>query len=137
MSVEDGRGRPSPAREGALIMKASAETQATTLNGSGKENAASSDAHPANEAAAAKNKAAAKPKVASPAKPRKAARRPPQASRSPNPDKLVCRYCGSDDLAPSFKKRRDARCRACFKQRYSSRVQQKKSTPARKAKTAK
>jgi hypothetical protein len=27
-------------------------------------------------------------------------------------DKLVCRYCGSDDLAPSFQKRRDARCRA-------------------------
>jgi hypothetical protein len=35
-------------------------------------------------------------------------------------EKLVCRYCGSDDLAPSFKKRRDARCRACFKKRYSS-----------------
>ena len=34
--------------------------------------------------------------------------------------KLVCRYCGSDDLAPSFKKRRDARCRACFKKRYGS-----------------
>jgi hypothetical protein len=30
-------------------------------------------------------------------------------------EKLLCRYCGSDDLAPSFKKRRDARCRACFK----------------------
>lgn len=35
-------------------------------------------------------------------------------------EKLVCRYCGSGDLAPSFKKRRDARCRACFKKRYSS-----------------
>jgi hypothetical protein len=33
-------------------------------------------------------------------------------------EKLVCRYCGSDDLAPSFVKRRDTRCRACFKQRY-------------------
>jgi hypothetical protein len=31
--------------------------------------------------------------------------------------KLVCRYCGSDDLAPSFIKRRNARCRACFKKR--------------------
>jgi len=29
-------------------------------------------------------------------------------------DKLVCRYCGSDDLAPSFIKRRDRRCRKCF-----------------------
>jgi hypothetical protein len=26
-------------------------------------------------------------------------------------NKLVCRYCGSDDLAPSFIKRRDRRCR--------------------------
>src|SRR5277367_2776096 len=29
-------------------------------------------------------------------------------------DKLFCRYCGSDDLAPSFIKRRDRRCRKCF-----------------------
>ena len=29
-------------------------------------------------------------------------------------NKLVCRYCGSDDLAPSFIKRRDRRCRKCF-----------------------
>jgi len=35
-------------------------------------------------------------------------------------EKLVCRYCGSDDLSPSFKSRRDARCRGCFKKRYAS-----------------
>jgi len=35
-------------------------------------------------------------------------------------DKLVCRYCGSNDLAPSFIKRRDRRCRKCFSQRYGS-----------------
>lgn len=35
-------------------------------------------------------------------------------------DKLVCRYCGSDDLAPSFIKRRDGRCRKCFSKRYGS-----------------
>jgi hypothetical protein len=35
-------------------------------------------------------------------------------------DKLVCRYCGSDDLAPSFIKRRDRRCRKCFSKRYGS-----------------
>ena len=35
-------------------------------------------------------------------------------------DKLVCRYCGSDDLAPSFIKRRDRRCRNCFRKRYGS-----------------
>jgi hypothetical protein len=35
-------------------------------------------------------------------------------------DKLACRYCGSDDLAPSFIKRRDRRCRKCFRKRYGS-----------------
>jgi hypothetical protein len=49
----------------------------------------------------------------------KAARRASRPSKSES-GALVCRYCGSDDLAPSFKKRRDARCRACFKKRYSS-----------------
>jgi hypothetical protein len=45
-----------------------------------------------------------------------------RASRSSNSETgvLVCRYCGNDDLAASFKKRRDARCRACFKKRYGS-----------------
>ena len=35
-------------------------------------------------------------------------------------NKLVCRYCGSADLAPSFIKRRDRRCRMCFSKRYGS-----------------
>jgi hypothetical protein len=52
-------------------------------------------------------------------------------------EKLVCRYCGSDDLAPSFIKRRDARCRACFKKRYGSTVRSKQAALARKAKAAK
>jgi hypothetical protein len=34
--------------------------------------------------------------------------------------RLVCRYCGSADLAPSFIKRRDRRCRKCFSGRYGS-----------------
>ena len=43
-------------------------------------------------------------------KTRKAGRRPLPSSRAAsNSEKLVCRYCGSDDLAPSFKKGRDAR----------------------------
>jgi hypothetical protein len=46
-------------------------------------------------------------------------------------DKLVCRYCGSDDLAPSFIKRRDRRCRKCFSKRYGS------AAVARKAKVKK
>ena len=46
-------------------------------------------------------------------------------------NKLVCRYCGSADLAPSFIKRRDRRCRECFSKRYRS------GTHARKAKVKK
>jgi hypothetical protein len=61
---------------------------------------------------------AAKPKVKKIAKPARSSR--------PRTAKLVCRYCGSDDLAPSFKKRRDARCRTCFKKRYRSNSQRKK-----------
>jgi len=42
-------------------------------------------------------------------------------------EKLVCRYCGSNDLAPSFIKRRDRRCRKCFSKRYGSAVSTKKA----------
>jgi hypothetical protein len=49
----------------------------------------------------------------------------------PKSGKLVCRYCGSDDLAPSFIKRRDRRCRKCFSKRYGS------AGRARKAKVKK
>jgi hypothetical protein len=45
--------------------------------------------------------------------------------------KLICRYCGSDDLAPSFIKRRDRRCRKCLSKRYGS------AALARKAKVKK
>jgi hypothetical protein len=47
--------------------------------------------------------------------------------RKPKGGKLVCRYCGSDDLAPSFIKRRDRRCRKCFSKRYGSAARAKKS----------
>ncbi len=43
------------------------------------------------------------------------------------PEKLVCRYCGSDDLAPSFIKRRDRRCRKCFSKRYRSAAKAQKA----------
>jgi hypothetical protein len=43
-----------------------------------------------------------------------------KAIRSSKSEKLVCRYCGSGDLAPSFIKRRDRRCRKCFSKRYGS-----------------
>jgi hypothetical protein len=42
-------------------------------------------------------------------------------------EKLVCRYCGSDDLAPSFIKRRDRRCRKCFSKRYGSAARTRKA----------
>src|ERR1700722_10549555 len=41
-------------------------------------------------------------------------------------NKLVCRYCGSDDLAPSFIKRQDRRCRKCFSKRYGSAARARK-----------
>ncbi len=49
-----------------------------------------------------------------------------KAGRKPKVEKLVCRYCGSDDLAPIFIKRRDRRCRKCFSNRYGSAAQTKK-----------
>ena len=75
------------------------------------------------------------PKVAVVTKAGKAARRPPRSGpATAETKKLVCRYCGSDDLAPSFLKRRDARCRACFKQRYGAAARGTKATHTRQAK---
>ena len=53
--------------------------------------------------------------------------RPSRKELESKSDKLVCRYCGSDDLAPSFIKRRDRRCRKCFSKRYGSRARAKKA----------
>jgi hypothetical protein len=50
-----------------------------------------------------------------------------KAIRSSTSGKLVCRYCGNDDLAPSFIKRRDRRCRKCFSKRYGSAATTKKA----------
>ena len=77
----------------------------------------------------------ARPKAARAATTAKASPRSSRARSSA--EKLVCRYCGSDDLSPSFKKRRDARCRACFKQRYGSAPRDKKTAATRKTKAAK
>ena len=58
----------------------------------------------------------------------KSARAPLQkAGRKPKAEKLVCRYCGSADLAPSFIKRRDRWCRKCFSKRYGSAARAKKT----------
>jgi hypothetical protein len=50
-----------------------------------------------------------------------------KAIRKSKSEKLVCRYCGSDDLAPSFIKRRDLRCRKCFSKRYGSAARSRKT----------
>jgi hypothetical protein len=63
---------------------------------------------------------AAKQTVKVPVQSGKSARRASRKRSSAGSSKLVCRYCGSAELAPSFIKRRDARCRACFKARYGS-----------------
>jgi hypothetical protein len=60
--------------------------------------------------------------------PKRAVRNKAESARPPRKEtkskskleKLVCRYCGSDDLAPSFIKRRDRRCRKCFSKRYGA-----------------
>jgi hypothetical protein len=66
---------------------------------------------------------------------KKAARKKAETARplrkemgsKPKSEKLVCRYCGSDDLAPSFIKRRDRRCRSCFSKRYGSTARVRKA----------
>jgi hypothetical protein len=50
-----------------------------------------------------------------------------KTERRPKAEKLVCRYCGGDDLAPSFIQRRDRRCRKCFSKRYGSTARAKKT----------
>ena len=77
----------------------------------------------------------AEPKAAPTSQTRKA--RPHASRTAAKAEKLVCRYCGGADLAPSFKKRRDARCRACFKKRYGSGARDKQAARIRKAKAAK
>jgi hypothetical protein len=58
-------------------------------------------------------------------------------SKTISDPKLVCRYCGSDDLSPSFIKRHDARCRACFKKRYGSSARIGKAKTGKAAKASK
>ena len=46
--------------------------------------------------------------------------------RRSSAEPLICRYCGSADLAPSFVKRGDPRCRKCFSKRYGSAARARK-----------
>jgi hypothetical protein len=109
--------------------------RATLANGSGHEiptgrspSAADQD-HQMDAARSASKKAVWK--KAAPKKVKAARPLRKEMGRKSKSDKLVCRYCGSDDLAPSFIKRRDRRCRRCFSKRYVS------AARARKAKVKK
>jgi hypothetical protein len=85
-----------------------------------------------------KQSARIKPKLARATKTIKTPERPARSSRAASSsENLICRYCGSDDLASSFRKRCDARCRACFKERYGSAPRNKKTARNRKTKATK
>ena len=112
-----------------------------TKQAEGKSSSRSSDPRlqRADGSAPAKNRiGAAEPKSASGSTTKEAAR-PSRRSARPTSkaERLVCRYCGSDDLAPSFKKRGDARCRACFKKRYGSTAKNKRTPQTGKVKATK
>ncbi len=107
---------------------------AKLANGSGHESPIGRSPSPSEQEQKDAARPAGKKAVPKKAAPRKARSARPfrkeMGSKSKS-DKLVCRYCGSDDLAPSFIKRRDRRCRNCFSKRYGS------AAPAKKAKVKK
>jgi hypothetical protein len=124
-----------------VTVKTDIQTAAPSLNGSRRPRAADPAPRPLNHSPVPpKAKGVSTLKATAGAKAKQAAQRPSRAARAASkPEKLVCRYCGSDDLAPSFIKRRDARCRGCFKQRYGSsgRGMTRKAAGAQKSKAAK
>jgi len=125
MCVHDGRGHQTSAREGDFHLNTEPNSAPeVSVRRSGKS-----------VAPTRKKAVGAAPKAARPAK---APSDSPRSSLSKSStEKLVCRYCGSDDLAPSFVKRRDARCRACFKKRYASARQDRKTAKTGRTKAAK
>ena len=91
------------------------------INGSGNEVLAKRSAPaPKSGQASAVRSEAKKVDTKSTGKKAKTERPQSKAVKKSKSEKLVCRYCGSEDLAPSFIKRRDRRCRKCFSKRYGS-----------------
>jgi hypothetical protein len=86
---------------------------------------ASPQSNQTSTARSAGNKAARK--KAAPKKAKRALPLRKKIDRESKSNRLVCRYCGSEDLAPSFIKRRDRRCRKCFSKRYGSAARAKKA----------
>jgi hypothetical protein len=99
-------------------------------NGSGDELPIGRSPSPAEQDQMNAARSAGKKAVRNKAAPRKAKPAAPlrkkMGSKSKS-NKLVCRYCGSDDLAPSFIRRRDRRCRKCFSKRYGSAARTRKA----------
>ena len=96
---------------------------AKLANGSGHESPIGRSPSPVGQDQMDATRSAGKKAVRKKTAPRKAKPARPlrkEMGSKSKPDKLVCRYCGSDDLAPSFIKRRDRRCRKCFSKRYGS-----------------
>ena len=103
---------------------------AKLANGTRHESAIGRSPSPAEQdqkdaARSASNKALRKKTELRKAKPARPLRKKMGSKSKSN--KLVCRYCGSDDLAPSFIKRRDRRCRKCFSKRYGSAARARKA----------
>jgi hypothetical protein len=138
MTVQDGSGAEArPAKGDTAVSIDTAPAAEGLVSNNAAVSAPPPVPHLAEQTTRSRKKkaVAAKPKAASSPKTTKTAGR--SSRTASKPEKLVCRYCGSDDLAPSFKQRRDARCRECFKQRYGSAAKDKKTKPVLKAKTTK
>ena len=99
-------------------------------NGNGHESRIGRSAFPAQQDQMSTARSAGKKAVRKKAAPRKAKLARPlrkKMSSESKSNRLVCRYCGSEDLAPSFIKRRDRRCRKCFSKRYGSAARARKA----------
>ena len=101
--------------------------QAKLANGSGHELSIGRSPSLAAQDQMDATRSAGKKAVQKKAVPRKAKPARPQRKEMSKSNKMVCRYCGSDDLAPSFIKRRDRRCRKCFSKRYGSAARARKA----------
>jgi hypothetical protein len=113
MCVDHGGPALKPRPKKEIAMKRS--KPASDASADGKNSVAAIKPTGAEKAAAhSVKKTLGKTKEA--AKPANSVQRPRRSGSGSG--RLVCRYCGSNDLAPSFIKRRDARCRACFNRRY-------------------
>jgi hypothetical protein len=106
-------------RDDELISHGVRRQVAVATNNSVSKSYQMSTARSAGKKAVRKNTASRKVKIARPLR-----KKMDSESKS---NRLVCRYCGSEDLAPSFIKRRDRRCRKCFSKRYGSAARAKKA----------